>query len=391
MSTAIAVARLGELEATIEKGLTTFVDVGLALLEIRNERLYKESHSDFDSYCRERWGWDRTYAHRHIEAARVASMLPIGNSPANEAQARELSRIAKEHGEDAARAVWNQANAEGSPTASSIRRAAEVVVGDIVSESGSDARTVVAIEDVDDERVLLGDDGEALIVGRERLVSISKPDLGNGVSHPARYSAALLPVFADYLAPCRTVLDPFAGTGRIHELQQFGFETVGVEIEPEWARLQPDTIEGNVLALPFGDAAFDAICTSPTYGNRLADHHNAADPELRRSYTHDLGRSLHEDNSGAMHWGDEYRAFHEQAWKECLRVLKPHGLFVLNIKDHIRAGERQPVSGWHVTTLCRFGLVLLEHTEVETPSMRAGSNSDLRGPEYVYLFEVGAK
>lgn len=33
--------RLEELEATIERGLTTFVEVGLALLEIRDSRLYR--------------------------------------------------------------------------------------------------------------------------------------------------------------------------------------------------------------------------------------------------------------------------------------------------------------------------------------------------------------
>lgn len=103
--------RLRELEATIEAGVHTFVDVGLALLEIRDSRLYRASHPTFDAYCRERWGWDRTYAHRNIEAAKVAALLPIGNIPANEAQARELVPLAHED-EQAAVEVWQELREE---------------------------------------------------------------------------------------------------------------------------------------------------------------------------------------------------------------------------------------------------------------------------------------
>jgi len=44
---------------------------------------------------------------------------------------------------------------------------------------------------------------------------------------------------------------------------------------------------GNALSLPFEDDSFDAVCTSPTYGNRLAENHDAYDPQARRSYKHD--------------------------------------------------------------------------------------------------------
>lgn len=220
------------------------------------------------------------------------------------------------------------------------------------------------------------------------------------MKHPARYSTVLLPVFSRALASAVPVnkageatkhirvLDPFAGTGRIHLLETMGpYDTVGVEIEPEWANMHERTYVGNALDLQFDNESFDAICTSPTYGNRFADKHNAKDGSVRRSYTHDLGRKLHEDNSGAMQWGQTYRTFHEIAWREALRVLRGGGLFVLNIKDHVRNGERQYVSGWHVTTLCRLGLELQWHCEVNTPGMRNGSNHDKRvGEEQVYVF-----
>ena len=274
-------------------------------------------------------------------------------------------------------------------------------LGDRITDSYGDEREIVAVEQIGEELVLLDKKGDCIIVPDPdaieedvedeeeiRPLPITKPDLGGGVSHPARFSDGLLPVFADLLAGYKRILDPFAGTGRIHELQAVGFETVGVELEPEWAALHPATEVGDARKLRFSDGEFDAICTSPTYGNRLADHHNAYDPEARRSYTHDLGRSLHKDNSGAMQWGGEYRAFHEDAWAEAVRVLQPGGRLVLNIKDHIRGGEWQDVAGWHIGTLCAFGLSVAAIRPIVTRHLQQGTNADLRvGAELVIALD----
>jgi SAM-dependent methyltransferase len=232
----------------------------------------------------------------------------------------------------------------------------------------------------------VGVDGKSYPRARPARTTVpKKPDLGGGVSHPARYSSALFPVFTELLEGFHRVLDPFAGTGRIHDLA--GHETVGVEIEPEWAAMHHGTIVGNARALPFGDASFAAICTSPTFANRLSDHHNASDPERRRSYAHDLGRPLSPDNSGALPWGDDYRRFHRAAWAEVVRVLAPGGRFVLNIKDHIRGGEWQDVSAWHVRALLTLGLELVAVRPVVTPHLRQGANTEVRvGAEMVVAF-----
>ena len=203
----------------------------------------------------------------------------------------------------------------------------------------------------------------------------------SGVKHPAKFSDPILRVVDGWVRmeafwlPKRLrrlrILDPFAGTGLVHQLPGLTF---GVELEPEWATMHPRTQVGNALALPWKRNSFDVIVTSPCYGNRFADSHNAQDGSLRRSYTHDLGRKLHPDNAGQLHWGDEYRRFHREAWREAARVLRPGGLFILNVSDHIRGGKRVPVSAWHVTTLEAMGLEVFAHRDVATRRMRQGEN-----------------
>jgi phage N-6-adenine-methyltransferase len=100
--------RLDELEAVVERGLGTFVEVGQALMEIRDKRLYRELHDTFEDYCRSRWKMSQPHAQRHINAAQVIGAIPMGiEAPANERQARELAPLLDEPASLAA--AWNQA------------------------------------------------------------------------------------------------------------------------------------------------------------------------------------------------------------------------------------------------------------------------------------------
>ena len=49
---------LDQLEAIVQPGLGTYLDVGDALSEIRDRHLYRDSHPSFEAYVRERWGVD---------------------------------------------------------------------------------------------------------------------------------------------------------------------------------------------------------------------------------------------------------------------------------------------------------------------------------------------
>ncbi len=208
------------------------------------------------------------------------------------------------------------------------------------------------------------------------------------VKHPAKFSPKVVELAAVHLAPFQRVLDPFAGVGLVHSLRLYGsWETVGVEIEPEWAEMHPRTLVGDALSLPFARESFDAVFTSPAYGNRLADHHNAQDGSPRRSYTHDLGRRLHANNSGTLHWGVNYRRFHFMAWGEMWRVLRPGGGLVLNIKNHIRGGVEIPVVEWHLNTLLSFGWGLSHIVPIEAKGMRFGQNYAARlDHEFLLVF-----
>ena len=48
---------LARCEHIIDCGISTFFDVGNALSEIRDKNLYRASHSDFQAYCDNKWGF----------------------------------------------------------------------------------------------------------------------------------------------------------------------------------------------------------------------------------------------------------------------------------------------------------------------------------------------
>src|SRR5262249_16640067 len=71
----IAPSRLQELEVVIERGVKAFIEVGNALLEIREKRLYKEKYPTFEEYLDQRWGLKRQRGYELMEAAQIATAV----------------------------------------------------------------------------------------------------------------------------------------------------------------------------------------------------------------------------------------------------------------------------------------------------------------------------
>lgn len=125
--------QLREYETVIERGLSTFMDVGEALLAIRDKRLYRNTHSTFEDYCQHRWGFTRQHGNRLISAFETAKRLePIGSIPASESHIRPLTQLDPDEQDE----VWQRANEtapEGNITA---RHVQEVVDRHIEAKTG---------------------------------------------------------------------------------------------------------------------------------------------------------------------------------------------------------------------------------------------------------------
>lgn len=156
--------QLSECESIIKQGLTTFLDVGRALAQIRERRLYRETHKTFERYCKDVWDLGRATAYRKIDGYKVVRILeeemsatadkmspigdknssdttsPIGDKnsspapdillPMNEAQARKLTRLAPENTVEAWNLVREYINDGEKLTAALVGRAVKQVGGE---------------------------------------------------------------------------------------------------------------------------------------------------------------------------------------------------------------------------------------------------------------------
>jgi len=91
-------------------------------MEIRDSRLYRDTHKTFELYCRDRWGFTKTRANQLIGAAAVSeSLATTVVKPLSERQARPLTALPPKQQVEA----WNEAvdaAPDGMPTAEQIQK-----------------------------------------------------------------------------------------------------------------------------------------------------------------------------------------------------------------------------------------------------------------------------
>lgn len=150
----VEASRLGELESIIRENLKAWYAVGLAMIEIREKRLYRnEEGRTWEGYCFEMFDISPRHADRQIKAAQVVDNLrPIGLKndgsvdwellPANEAQARELSILPPEEQKQVWTALVEQVKAEEQPkiTAKAVKNAVSTLKKKEISEGINDAK-----------------------------------------------------------------------------------------------------------------------------------------------------------------------------------------------------------------------------------------------------------
>lgn len=100
------VHKLERLEGVISKGMQSFLAVGAALAEIREERLYRAQYSSFESYCQDRWQFTADYGRKLTRAVEAIASLPDDlPTPTRESHARVLAALPEEDRVD----VWRDA------------------------------------------------------------------------------------------------------------------------------------------------------------------------------------------------------------------------------------------------------------------------------------------
>jgi hypothetical protein len=125
-------------EETIREGICRakagLIEVGTALANIREGRLYRESFDSFDDYCRTRWGFSRQRAHQLVQACQLSTVVD------NERQARELLGLTQED----AQAVVAVAEVQGPLTAETIKTARQLLEDATAGLEGRDKREAQA-------------------------------------------------------------------------------------------------------------------------------------------------------------------------------------------------------------------------------------------------------
>lgn len=87
---------LQQLKSVVHRGKKVFIEVGTALFQIREYRLYRSEFKTFEEFCQSEFGFTRQFASLQIQSAEIASGLSTTVDIPNETTAREFISVPAE-------------------------------------------------------------------------------------------------------------------------------------------------------------------------------------------------------------------------------------------------------------------------------------------------------
>ena len=224
------------------------------------------------------------------------------------------------------------------------------------------------------------------------------------LAHPAKlHLFMLLWLVERYTQEGQTILDPMAGIGSTALAALSGRNVILRELEPGWAdeccrtaaliRPQAGLFAGSITVSqadamqPWGITGVDAILTSPPYGCRVGKNEGSTSmasekvaKRLARIERHVIwtrmlsAQSVGSNGFHKMHYGQapgqighligtRYWTAMESLYTHAYTALKPNGLLILVLKDHIRKGQHIRTCDLTIALCERLGFRLVDrHT-----------------------------
>jgi hypothetical protein len=117
-------------EEIIESHKKSFLEVGAALVAIKDGRLYREKYATFKEYIEVRWNFKKSRAYQLMAASEdrqdLSTVVDVLETPTNERQVRELAKAPKEKQAKVVKEVAEKAKQEKrKPTAKDYKEAVD--------------------------------------------------------------------------------------------------------------------------------------------------------------------------------------------------------------------------------------------------------------------------
>lgn len=130
----------------VKVGLLGFPKMISAAMQLRNDRLYRETHDSWELFCRDEFDMTPQYCNRLIAAMELKESLPetLSGKITNESQAKALASVPKEFRSK----VLSETAKSGPVTAASIKKQSETIVSKLGPiESGISSKPPIELDE----------------------------------------------------------------------------------------------------------------------------------------------------------------------------------------------------------------------------------------------------